>query len=144
MPLTPLIEFEKEKVKPIWEAYQVSWADVNHNKLPPILAWNNNNNRKEKQKEEPTWEAIINTWTNNNQSEMPPILDWEEKNKEKGKGREENIPEKTTTAKEITSGWEKEYLHEPIKEPPYIPLKCKDCGKKLSSIGAWVVPDENY
>ncbi|KAG9305107.1 hypothetical protein G9A89_007747 [Geosiphon pyriformis] len=32
-----LIEFEKEKKKPIWKAYQVSWADTNHNELLPIL-----------------------------------------------------------------------------------------------------------
>ncbi|KAG9286043.1 hypothetical protein G9A89_022720 [Geosiphon pyriformis] len=75
---------------------------------------------------------------------MPPILDWEKKNKKKKKGREENIPEETTTAEKITSGWEKKYSCEPIKELPYIPLKCKDCGKKLSSIRAWVVPDEDY
>ncbi|KAG9296658.1 hypothetical protein G9A89_009917 [Geosiphon pyriformis] len=75
---------------------------------------------------------------------MSSILDWEEKNKEKGKGREENIPEETTTAEEITSGWEKKYSREPIKEPPYIPLKYKDCGKKLFSLEAWVVSDEDY
>ncbi|KAG9292924.1 hypothetical protein G9A89_016286 [Geosiphon pyriformis] len=115
-PLTPLIKFKKEKVKPTWEAYQVSWADVDHNELLPILAWNNNDNEKEKQREEPIWEATIDAWTDNNQSEMPPILDWEEKNKKKGKGREENISKKTTTTEKITSGWEREYLHEPIKE----------------------------
>ncbi|KAG9287782.1 hypothetical protein G9A89_017377 [Geosiphon pyriformis] len=114
-PSTPLIKFEKEKAKPTWEAYQVSWADVNHNELLPILAWDNNDNGKEKQREKLTWKATINTWTDNNQSEMPPILDWEE-----------NIPEKTITAEEITSGWEREYSREPIKELPYIPLKCKD------------------
>ncbi|KAG9301495.1 hypothetical protein G9A89_008347 [Geosiphon pyriformis] len=27
---------------------------------------------------------------------------------------------------------------EPQKQPPYIPLKCKDCNKKLSSMGAYV------
>ncbi|KAG9299993.1 hypothetical protein G9A89_009721 [Geosiphon pyriformis] len=32
-----LIELEEKKEKPTWEAYQVSWADVNHNKLLPIL-----------------------------------------------------------------------------------------------------------
>ncbi|KAG9298904.1 hypothetical protein G9A89_015926 [Geosiphon pyriformis] len=141
---TPLIKFEEEKVKPTWKAYQVSWANVDHNKLPPIFAWDNNDNGKEKQREEPTWEATINAWTNNNQSKMPPILDWKEKNKKKEKGREENIPEETTTAEEITSGWKKKYSHEPIKELLYIPLKCKDCGKKLFSMGAWVVPDKDY
>ncbi|KAG9288086.1 hypothetical protein G9A89_017681 [Geosiphon pyriformis] len=34
----PLIEFEKEKKKSIWEAYQVLWANTNHNKLLPILS----------------------------------------------------------------------------------------------------------
>ncbi|KAG9286170.1 hypothetical protein G9A89_010184 [Geosiphon pyriformis] len=138
-PSTPLIKFKKEKVKPTWEAYQVSWADVDHNKLLPILVCDNNNNKKEKQREEPTWEATINTWTDNNQSKMPPMLNWKEKNKKKGKGRKENILEETTTVEEITSGWEREYSCEPIKELPYIPLKCKDCEKKLSSMGTWVV-----
>ncbi|KAG9299513.1 hypothetical protein G9A89_020684 [Geosiphon pyriformis] len=109
-----------------WEAYQVSWADINHNELLPILAWNKNDNKKKKQREKPTWKATIDAWTDNNQSEMPPILDWEEKNKKKGKGREENIPKETTTVEEITSGWEREYSCEPIKKPPYIPFKCKD------------------
>ncbi|KAG9286358.1 hypothetical protein G9A89_014524 [Geosiphon pyriformis] len=122
----------------------ILWANVNHNKLLPILIWNNNDNGKEKQREKPIWEATIDTWTDNNQSKMPPILDWKKKNKEKEKGREENIPEETTTAEEITSGWEREYSCEPIKEPPYIPLKCKDYGKKLSLMEAWIVPDEDY
>ncbi|KAG9290377.1 hypothetical protein G9A89_007108 [Geosiphon pyriformis] len=50
--LAPLIGFEEEEKKPIWKAYQVSWADKNHNELPPIFFWDNNN--KGKQKEEPT------------------------------------------------------------------------------------------
>ncbi|KAG9296296.1 hypothetical protein G9A89_014888 [Geosiphon pyriformis] len=33
----PLIKFKEEEKKPIWEAYQVSWADDDHNELPPIL-----------------------------------------------------------------------------------------------------------
>ncbi|KAG9307509.1 hypothetical protein G9A89_017339 [Geosiphon pyriformis] len=73
------------------------WTDIDHNKLPPILAWDNNDNEKKKQRKESTWKATINAWTDNNQSKMPPILDWEEKNKKKGKEREENIPEETTT-----------------------------------------------
>ncbi|KAG9301083.1 hypothetical protein G9A89_012466 [Geosiphon pyriformis] len=47
---TLLVKFEEEKEKPTWEAYQVSWADEDHNKLPPILLWDDNN--KEKQKKE--------------------------------------------------------------------------------------------
>ncbi|KAG9289054.1 hypothetical protein G9A89_015603 [Geosiphon pyriformis] len=49
MPTASLIEFEKEEKKPTWEAYQVLWAKADHNKLPPILSWDDNG--KEKQKE---------------------------------------------------------------------------------------------
>ncbi|KAG9306857.1 hypothetical protein G9A89_005758 [Geosiphon pyriformis] len=52
-----LIKLEEEKKKPTWEAYQVSWADKEHNKLPPILSWDNNNKEKGKQKEELTWKT---------------------------------------------------------------------------------------
>ncbi|KAG9297930.1 hypothetical protein G9A89_018758 [Geosiphon pyriformis] len=35
---TLLIKFEKEEVnKPTWKAYQVLWANTNHNELPPVL-----------------------------------------------------------------------------------------------------------
>ncbi|KAG9301498.1 hypothetical protein G9A89_008350 [Geosiphon pyriformis] len=33
---------------------------------------------------------------------------------------------------------------EPWKQPPYIPLKCKDCNKKLSSMRACISPEEEY
>ncbi|KAG9286504.1 hypothetical protein G9A89_014670 [Geosiphon pyriformis] len=46
----PLIDFKEEREKPIWEAYQVSWADKNHNELLPILFWNNNKEGKQKEK----------------------------------------------------------------------------------------------
>ncbi|KAG9294290.1 hypothetical protein G9A89_021649 [Geosiphon pyriformis] len=36
--LQPLIEFEEETIKPIWEVYQISWTDVDHNELLSILA----------------------------------------------------------------------------------------------------------
>ncbi|KAG9302377.1 hypothetical protein G9A89_011427 [Geosiphon pyriformis] len=39
------------------KAYQVSWADEEHNKLPPIFSWDDNNKRKGKQKEELIWET---------------------------------------------------------------------------------------
>ncbi|KAG9296381.1 hypothetical protein G9A89_014973 [Geosiphon pyriformis] len=35
---TSLIKFEEDKEKPTWEAYQVSWADENHNELLLILS----------------------------------------------------------------------------------------------------------
>ncbi|KAG9284834.1 hypothetical protein G9A89_003757 [Geosiphon pyriformis] len=66
-----LIELEEEKEKPTWEAYQVFWADADHNELPPILSWNNN--PKEKQKEELTWETNNLTWTDNKQEEPSRI-----------------------------------------------------------------------
>ncbi|KAG9295792.1 hypothetical protein G9A89_009021 [Geosiphon pyriformis] len=44
----PLIEFEEEKKKPTWKAYQISWADENHNELLPILFWDNNGKGKQK------------------------------------------------------------------------------------------------
>ncbi|KAG9292204.1 hypothetical protein G9A89_023924 [Geosiphon pyriformis] len=77
-----LIELEEEKEKPTWEAYQVSWANADHNKLPPILSWNNN--PKGKQKEELIWETDDLTWTDNKQEE-PLSWEWKEK---KGKGKE--------------------------------------------------------
>ncbi|KAG9289298.1 hypothetical protein G9A89_007859 [Geosiphon pyriformis] len=45
----PLIEFKKKEKKPIWKAYQVSWADKDHNELLSILSWDNNNKRKQKE-----------------------------------------------------------------------------------------------
>ncbi|KAG9293015.1 hypothetical protein G9A89_016377 [Geosiphon pyriformis] len=74
MTTTLLIEFEKEENKPTWEAYQVSWANINYNKLLPILSWNNNDNGKGKQKKELTWETDDLTWTNNNESK--PTSSW--------------------------------------------------------------------
>ncbi|KAG9296696.1 hypothetical protein G9A89_001328 [Geosiphon pyriformis] len=53
--MAPLIDFEEEKPKPTWEAYQVLWADEEHNELPPILFWDNN--RKRKQTNKLTWET---------------------------------------------------------------------------------------
>ncbi|KAG9297342.1 hypothetical protein G9A89_004004 [Geosiphon pyriformis] len=35
-------------------------------------------------------------------------------------------------------------IPEPQKQPPYIPLKCKDCNKKLSLMGACITPKEEY
>ncbi|KAG9287266.1 hypothetical protein G9A89_008896 [Geosiphon pyriformis] len=37
MPAVSLIEFDNEEKKPIWEAYQIFWADNNYNELSPIL-----------------------------------------------------------------------------------------------------------
>ncbi|KAG9304612.1 hypothetical protein G9A89_020176 [Geosiphon pyriformis] len=40
-----------KKPKPIWEAYQVLWANIDHNELLPILLWDNNRKKKEKKEE---------------------------------------------------------------------------------------------
>ncbi|KAG9299349.1 hypothetical protein G9A89_013997 [Geosiphon pyriformis] len=45
--MAPLIDFEEEKQKPTWEAYQVLWADEEHNELLPILSWDDNGKGKQ-------------------------------------------------------------------------------------------------
>ncbi|KAG9301722.1 hypothetical protein G9A89_016793 [Geosiphon pyriformis] len=47
---------------------------------------------------------------------------------------------------EESRGWKKvRYsILEPRKEPLYIPLKCKNCKKKLLSMGACISPEEEY
>ncbi|KAG9298598.1 hypothetical protein G9A89_000817 [Geosiphon pyriformis] len=45
----------------------------------------------------------------------------------------------------VTPRWNVLYSKpEPQKQCPYIPLKCKDCHKKLSSMGAFILPEEEY
>ncbi|KAG9299240.1 hypothetical protein G9A89_013888 [Geosiphon pyriformis] len=91
-----LIELEKKKEKPTWEAYQVSWADKKHNELPPILSWDNNNKGKGKQKEELTWETDDLTWTNNDESKPTSSWEWEEDKENKGKGKKKETTQTTT------------------------------------------------
>ncbi|KAG9290638.1 hypothetical protein G9A89_011601 [Geosiphon pyriformis] len=51
----------------------------------------------------------------------------------------------TSHSEPKTSGWNIPYLKpEPRKQCPYILLKCKDCHKKLSSMGACISPEEEY
>ncbi|KAG9297988.1 hypothetical protein G9A89_018816 [Geosiphon pyriformis] len=51
----------------------------------------------------------------------------------------------TPYTKPETFGWNIPYSKpEPRKQCPYIPLKCKDCYKKLSSMGACISPEEKY
>ncbi|KAG9300554.1 hypothetical protein G9A89_002432 [Geosiphon pyriformis] len=96
----PLIDLEKEKTKPTWEAYQVLWTNTNHNKLPPILLWNDN--PKEKQKEELIWKTDNLTWTDNKQEEL---LSWEWKEeKRKGKEREKKNTQVNNTYIPYTYG----------------------------------------
>ncbi|KAG9295101.1 hypothetical protein G9A89_006082 [Geosiphon pyriformis] len=49
------------------------------------------------------------------------------------------------TKKPVTSEWNVPYSKpEPCKQCSYIPLKCKNCHKKLSSMGACISPEEEY
>ncbi|KAG9284728.1 hypothetical protein G9A89_003031 [Geosiphon pyriformis] len=49
------------------------------------------------------------------------------------------------TKEPVTLGWNVPYVKpEPRKQCPYIPLKCKNCHKKLSSMEACISPEEEY
>ncbi|KAG9285511.1 hypothetical protein G9A89_006499 [Geosiphon pyriformis] len=49
------------------------------------------------------------------------------------------------TKEPVTTRWNVSYSKpEPQKQCPYIPLKCKNCHKKLSSMGACILPEEEY
>ncbi|KAG9288620.1 hypothetical protein G9A89_006721 [Geosiphon pyriformis] len=86
-----LIELEEEKEKPTWEAYQVSWADADHNKLPPVLLWDDKGKRKEEK--ELTWRTNQGSWSDNGQSKPATKWSWEEK----VKGKEQKGEPKQTT-----------------------------------------------
>ncbi|KAG9286387.1 hypothetical protein G9A89_014553 [Geosiphon pyriformis] len=68
-----LIEFKKETRKPTWEAYQVLWADQDHNKLPPVPSWNSNVKGKQKETEL-TW-ISDQAWETKNDYNKP--ANWE-------------------------------------------------------------------
>ncbi|KAG9288399.1 hypothetical protein G9A89_021430 [Geosiphon pyriformis] len=91
-----LINFEEEKPKPTWEAYQ----------LLPILDWEEKNNVKGKgtETEEHTWEMDDLIWINNNKRELTPSWEWEKSNKGKGKAKkEEPLPKNTYTSYQHTT-----------------------------------------
>ncbi|KAG9292863.1 hypothetical protein G9A89_016225 [Geosiphon pyriformis] len=62
-----LIELEEEK-KPIWEAFQVSWADADHNELLLILLWND---KEKKKKKELTWKPNLGAWGKEKEDDQP-------------------------------------------------------------------------
>ncbi|KAG9287650.1 hypothetical protein G9A89_024000 [Geosiphon pyriformis] len=53
--IQPLIKLKEEETKSTWKAYQVSWADKNHNELLPVLLWDDQ--KKRKRREELTWDT---------------------------------------------------------------------------------------
>ncbi|KAG9298450.1 hypothetical protein G9A89_000019 [Geosiphon pyriformis] len=63
----PFIEFEKKTRKLTWEVYQVSWANKDHNKLPPIFSWDDKG--KGKENKELIWKTDQNWETDNDQDE---------------------------------------------------------------------------
>ncbi|KAG9292105.1 hypothetical protein G9A89_005249 [Geosiphon pyriformis] len=89
----------------------------------------------------------------NKQSEKAPVFEFEEKKKMPltetymALGSTSNWAEETK--QEIfkeSRGWKKVRYSIPElqKQPLYIPLKCKNCNKKLSSMGACISPEEKY
>ncbi|KAG9299456.1 hypothetical protein G9A89_009409 [Geosiphon pyriformis] len=60
-----LIELKEEKKKPTWKAYQISWADANHNELLPILSWDDKGKKKEKKL---IWKPNLKAWSKDNLS----------------------------------------------------------------------------
>ncbi|KAG9294913.1 hypothetical protein G9A89_003253 [Geosiphon pyriformis] len=80
----------------------------------------------------------------NKQSEKAPVFEFEEEKKMPltetymAFGSTSNWAEETEQEIfEESRGWKK-------KQPPYIPLKCKDCNKKLLSMEACISPEEEY
>ncbi|KAG9292929.1 hypothetical protein G9A89_016291 [Geosiphon pyriformis] len=90
MPSAPLIKFEGKEKKPTWEAYQVFWANTEHNKLLPVSLWDEN--RKKKQRKKLTWRAD-QVWETNLDSKELTTWEWDERKKEKRKvKKEEPLP----------------------------------------------------
>ncbi|KAG9301662.1 hypothetical protein G9A89_016732 [Geosiphon pyriformis] len=138
-------------------------TNVDHNELPLILAWDEDNHGKGKQKEEHTWETTIGAWIDDNQNELPPTLSWKEKGK--GKKREDNLPEETESTKDITITatttihttqmqrlWEETFFHGSLDHTRQKLLNtnplllqafkwnnkpCLACGKQLLDKGIW-------
>ncbi|KAG9288421.1 hypothetical protein G9A89_015627 [Geosiphon pyriformis] len=108
----PLIELEEEEKKPIWEAYQVSWADVDHNELLPILSWDDKGKKKEEKKL--VWKLNLRAWSDDSQSKPTAEWSWEEK----GKGKEQE--------KEPTLANESTYVPYSC-QPPYVSIVAKNC-----------------
>ncbi|KAG9292270.1 hypothetical protein G9A89_009082 [Geosiphon pyriformis] len=68
----PLIKLEKKEKKPTWKAYQVSWADAEHNELLPVLSWDNKKKKREKDAAEK--DTITKEITRKNAIKLEPHL----------------------------------------------------------------------
>ncbi|KAG9291198.1 hypothetical protein G9A89_004601 [Geosiphon pyriformis] len=91
--------------------------------------------------------------TFNKQSEKAPVLEFEEEKEMSlteiymALGSTSNWAEETEQEIfEESRGWKKVRYStpEPQKQSLYIPLKCRDCNKKLSSMGACISLEEKY
>ncbi|KAG9303083.1 hypothetical protein G9A89_005041 [Geosiphon pyriformis] len=131
----PLIDFKEKKPKPTWEVYQVSWADEKHNKLLPILLWDNNSKEKQK-RTEPIWN-IDQAWNTDHNLKEPPIWRWDKKKKGKEKVKEEE-PLSTVSYTPYT------YTPPQLLSYHQPKLICIDCGKKLLSIGTCCGNNKKY
>ncbi|KAG9293007.1 hypothetical protein G9A89_016369 [Geosiphon pyriformis] len=124
----PLIEFKEKTRKPIWEAYQVSWTDQDHNKLPLVPSWNSN--VKGKQKETELIWTFDQAWETKNDYNKLADWEWEKEDNGKGKGKK-TILEETTSTSEITNGWTSSYLIAPDKDHwTQTHYYCKPCHKE--------------
>ncbi|KAG9297625.1 hypothetical protein G9A89_011140 [Geosiphon pyriformis] len=135
-----LIELEEEKEKPTWKAYQVSWADKKHNKLLPILFWNDNNKKKGKQKKKLTWETNDLTWTDNDKSEPTSSWEWEEDKENKGKEKEKETTQTTTAYNTYTTPQRSTYRQSKlicVNCGKWDNQPCLACGETLLDEGMW-------
>ncbi|KAG9304664.1 hypothetical protein G9A89_021444 [Geosiphon pyriformis] len=88
----PLIELKEEK-KPIWKAFQVFWANADHNELSLILSWNDKGKKK---KEELIWQPNLRAWDEDELNESTAEWTWEEKRK--GKEKKDDQPPSANSA----------------------------------------------
>ncbi|KAG9292326.1 hypothetical protein G9A89_000800 [Geosiphon pyriformis] len=121
-----LIDFEEEKPKPTWEAYQVSWANIKHNKLLPILNWEERNNKNIP--ERPL--SMLGTTTMKTNQCQPTG-----KKKGKGKEKEEDLLEKADEATEKITTSERATLHS---------LKMSELSCQTKTTGCEPITTANY
>ncbi|KAG9287488.1 hypothetical protein G9A89_023860 [Geosiphon pyriformis] len=124
-----LIKFEKETRKLTWEAYQVLWADKDHNELSLILFWDDKGKEKENK------ELI---WKTDNDQDKPANWKWEETDKGKRKEKKKGT---TLTSSIYSSDTYTSLLPTNYYQPK---LECVNYSKKLSLMGACCGDDKEY